>query len=157
MRFVSCLAVVVVVGCATTARVPSDAPVREASRGWIAASDAKDVDTMAKYFAADAFVMYPQPQPTIGREANREAWAKFFARPNAVHPWTTDKVVMSASGDLAYTVGRAAGRYDGADGKEVTFGGRYIAVWQLVQGKWEIVALSANLHRPPPSMEPNAR
>jgi hypothetical protein len=40
------------------------------------------------------------------RIANRAAWAAVFAQPGATHPVTTDTVLVGASGDLAYTVGR---------------------------------------------------
>jgi uncharacterized protein (TIGR02246 family) len=130
--------------------------LRQAAEAWAAAIAAKDPERIARAIADDAFVMYPQPAPTIGREANREAWARFFARPNAEHPVTVDTVVVSAAGDLAYTRGRYAGRYEGADGP-VSSGGRYLAVWQRRDGEWQIVAFSANRHQPPPSMTPDAR
>jgi ketosteroid isomerase-like protein len=111
---------------------------------------------MAPFFAEDAFVMYPQPAPTVGRAANREAWVKFFARPNSEHPLTTDSIFQTPGGDLAYTTGRAAGNYDGPKGP-VSIGGPYIAERRPIGGRWQIVALSANVHQPPPSMEPDGR
>lgn len=127
----------------------SEAAVRAASNAWTAAAAAHDANRMAEYFADDAFVMYPRPAATIGKTANRDVWAEFFQRPKAEHPLTTDSVVVATSGDLAYTQGRWALSYDGAQGP-VTAGGRYIAIWRPVRGEWRIVALSANTHRPPP-------
>ena len=127
----------------------SEAAVRAASDAWTAAAAAHDANRMAEFFADDAFVMYPRPAATIGKAANRDVWVEFFQRPKATHPLTTDSVVVAASGDLAYTHGRWALSYDGAQGP-VSSGGRYIAVWRVVRGEWRIVALSANTHRPPP-------
>jgi ketosteroid isomerase-like protein len=82
------------------------AAVREAAEAWRRAFEAKDVDAIVRAYAPDAVAMYSFPQPTVGREANREAWVAYFARPKATHPITTDTVVVAASGDLAYTFGR---------------------------------------------------
>jgi hypothetical protein len=82
------------------------ADVRAAADAWTRGASTRDAGAMADYFAADAFAMYPRPEPTVGREANRAAWAAVFAQPGATHPVTTDTVVVAASGDLAYTAGR---------------------------------------------------
>lgn len=99
--------------------------------------------------------MYPQPRPTVGRAANGAAWARVFNRPGARHPLTTDSVAVAASGDLAYSMGRwhLSTPADSARAA-VDAGGRYIAIWRPVGpgGAWQIVALSANTHQPPPDM-----
>lgn len=66
---------------------------------------AKDPTATASFFSEDAFVMYPQPAPTIGRQANYQAWARYFARPEAEHPFTTDTVIVAASRDPANAKG----------------------------------------------------
>ena len=129
----------------------AEAAVRAAADAWTSAAAAHDGNRMGEFFAEDAFVMYPRPVATIGRAANRDAWVEFFKHPKANHPVTTDSVVVAASGDLAYTQGRWALSYDGAQGP-VRAGGRYIAIWRPIQGAWRIVALSANEHRPPPAI-----
>lgn len=152
-------AVALTVGCASGVRgrteqrgaSDADAAVRVAADAWARAAVERDAAAMAEYFAEDAFVMYPQPQPTVGRAANHAAWAVVFAQPGARHPVTSDSVVVAASGDLAYVTGRwhlstpAAGERPGTEA-----GGRYLAVWRPVGpgGAWQIVALSANTHRP---------
>lgn len=156
-------AVALTVGCASSAPARTEqsgapgagAGVRMAADAWASAAVARDAEAMARYFAEDAFVMYPQPQPTVGRAANHAAWAAVFAQPGARHPVTSDSVVVAASGDLAYVTGRwhlstpAAGERPGTE-----IGGRYLAVWRPVgPGKaWQIVMLSANTHRPAPEI-----
>lgn len=145
--------VLLLVGCGTVSHrnAPNaEAAVRRAADAWAAAAAAKDGHAMGRFFADDAFVMYPQPAPTIGREANREAWVKFFARPNAEHPFGPYTVVVSAAGDMAYILGRGAWSYDGPAGR-VSRGGWYLAVWRLIADEWQIVALSAHRHDPPPA------
>jgi ketosteroid isomerase-like protein len=123
------------------------AAVRAAADAWTSAARAHDGNRMGDAFADDAFVMYPQPTPTIGREANRRTWIAVFQRPNASHPITTDSIEMAASGDMAYSVGR----WTSSSGEPVaTTGGRYIAVWRVLNGRWLIVALSANVLSSPP-------
>ena len=129
--------------------------VRAAADAWTRAALARDAAEMTRYFAEDAFVMYPQPQPTVGRAANGAAWARVFARPGADHPLTTDSVVVAASGDLAFTMGRwALNTPADSTRAAVASGGRYVAIWRSVgpDGAWQIVVLSANTHRPRPEM-----
>ncbi|HEU4881461.1 MAG TPA: nuclear transport factor 2 family protein [Longimicrobium sp.] len=161
-RRLASLAVVfmLTVGCASTVsggreQAGANAAVRVAADAWARAAVERDAEKMAEYFADDAFVMYPQPQPTVGRAANRAAWAAVFAQPGVRHPVTSDSVVVAASGDLAYVAGRwhlstpAAGERPG-----IEVGGRYLAVWRPVgpAGAWQIVALSANTHLPAPEI-----
>ncbi|WP_158508917.1 YybH family protein [Gemmatirosa kalamazoonensis] len=99
-------------GCARGARVSTAPPtsteraVRAAAAEWVRAAAERDGEAMGAYFAEDAFVMYPRPQPTVGRAANTAVWVTLFARPGALHPLTTDSVVVARSGDLAYVTGR---------------------------------------------------
>jgi len=103
---------------------------------------ARDANRIASFFAEDAIAMYPLPQPTVGREANRRAWESYYSRRTA-HPVTIDTVVVSASGDLGYTFGRyltAEARDPGATG------GRYVIVWKKLDNQWRIAILSAHEH-----------
>jgi ketosteroid isomerase-like protein len=129
--------------------------LRAASDAWAHAAAEGDAEAMAESFSEDIFAMYPQPQPTEGRAANRDAWAAVFADPDVRHPVTTDFIVMASSGDLAYVKGRWRLSRPQSHGQAATeVGGRYIAVWQLQEAgrTWRIVALSANTHRPAPDM-----
>ena len=88
----------------------------------------------------------------MGREANREAWVAYFARPKATHPITTDTVVVAASGDLAYTFGRYRVTYEPLGAERVETGGRYVAVWRHDEAGWRIAVLSAHRHDPTPAI-----
>jgi ketosteroid isomerase-like protein len=155
-------AIVLTVSCASRSAPPatdlsaaSAATLREAANAWARAAIERDAATMSRYFADDAFVMYPQPQPTVGRSANHAAWLAVFAQPGARHPLTSDSVIVSASGDLGYTVGRwRLNTPPTGNRAAVDVGGRYIAVWRPVgPGRaWQIVTLSANTHRPTPEL-----
>ena len=134
IRFLS--AVLIVAACGR----PSVPPLRETAAALQQAFTARDPDRIASFFAVDAVAMYPLPQPIVGREANRGAWASYFSRRSA-HPVTVDSVVVAASGDLGYTLGRyltAEARDPGATG------GRYVIVWRKIDDQWRIAILSAH-------------
>ena len=77
-------------------------------------------------------------------------WTEFYARPNANHPLTTDTVVVAASGDVAYTVGRWRVTYDRAGTTPVNVGGKWVAVWRRGTAGWRIEVPSAHTHQPAP-------
>ena len=66
----------------------------------------RDSARVAVLHAENALAMYPQPLPTLGREAIRQVWAGFFAAPDFRHPITVDEILESEQGDLGYTIGR---------------------------------------------------
>jgi ketosteroid isomerase-like protein len=121
----------------------SETELRHVAAAWQAAVEAKDANRIASFFAEDALAMYPKPAPTAGRGANRVAWAEFFRRPNATHPISTERVTISVSGEMGWTLGTFAAAYDEPGGR-ATGEGLYVAVWRKAGTRWEIVALSAN-------------
>jgi uncharacterized protein (TIGR02246 family) len=133
-RAIGCaLCWMVLVGCAPTGtRMSTRAPesgVRDAVATWVSAFQRHDLDGIASGFADDVVALYPRSAPTVGRAANRAGWAAYFAMPGAEHPITVDTVVVAAAGDMAFTRGRYAARYDKPDG-HVDLGGQYVAVWR---------------------------
>jgi ketosteroid isomerase-like protein len=121
---------------------------------WEQAIDGRNGDQIASFFAEDVWAMYPQPLPTLGRDANREAWTAVFQAADFVHPITIDEVVESEQGDLGYTFGRWWA-IQPSTGQHV--GGRFVAIWQPINGNWQITYLSANAHNDISSEEPNAQ
>ena len=152
-------ALTLLAGCAHYARRGEPAALEAAVRGtataWVNAFARHDLDGIAAGFAEDAVALYPRSAPTVGRAANRSSWAEFFARPRAEHPVTIDTVVVSRHGDMAFTRGRYAVRYD-APGGPIDLGGQYIAVWRPdVAGVWRVTTLAANLYSPAPALDPH--
>lgn len=94
--------VLLLVGCLPATRTESASPdsLRDAAARWEEAIEAKDAYRIALSFAEDATAMYPHPMPTIGREANRQAWVRVYRNPVVEHPVTVDQVHVSRSGDL---------------------------------------------------------
>ncbi len=111
----------------------------------------RDSARVAVLHAENALAMYPQPLPTLGREAIRQVWAGFFAAPDFRHPITVDEILESEQGDLGYTIGRwwliqpSAG---------LKLAGRYVSVWQPNNGAWEVTHVAANMFTDIASAEP---
>jgi ketosteroid isomerase-like protein len=121
---------------------------------WREAVAARDGERIAAFLAEDAVAMYPLPLPTEGREANRAVWTAVFQAPDFTHPIVIDEVVESEQGDLGYTFGRWWAIQPSADQHA---GGRFVAVWQPVDGAWQITYLSANAHEDVAAAEPAAQ
>jgi ketosteroid isomerase-like protein len=129
----------------------ADTDLSQTAARWQQTVEARDGEALAAFFAEDTTAMYPVPAPTMGREANRQVWTAVFQPPDFVHPITIDEVVESEQGDLGYTFGRwwaiqpSAGQHAG---------GRFVAVWQPINGHWQIIYLSANAHDDIAAAEP---
>ena len=119
-----------------------EASLQEAANRFVRVAADRNPDGIAGCFAEDAIIMYPGwTLPVLSRTANREAWTSYFSRLDK-HPVSVDSIVMSASGDLAYSFGRWA---TGELGEEGALAGRYVAVWRKAE-HWEMVTLSAHVH-----------
>ena len=135
----------ILAACAGTSVPPTQSALstlRQTASALQDAFTARDANRIASFFAEDAVAMYPLPQPTVGREANRRAWESYYSRRTA-HPLTIDTVVVSASGDLGYIIGR----YLTAEVRDPTAtGGRYVEVWRKIDDQWRIAIVSAHDH-----------
>jgi ketosteroid isomerase-like protein len=109
--------------------------VRDASAKWLAAAQAKDWASAAANFTADGIAFPENKEPMVGPAAIQAGMeADWAATPNASISWTTDNVVVAASGDLAYETGTWT-RTD--EGKQDT--GKYITVWHKRDGQWKAI------------------
>jgi ketosteroid isomerase-like protein len=136
------LALAVGIGaCAQQAATPAadlateEQAIRDASAQWLAAVQAKDWAGAAANFAPDGVAFPENRDPLVGPaaiQANAEAEAA--AMPNATIGWTTDLVVVAASGDLAYESGTWTMTNEG---KQDT--GKYITVWRKLEGQWKAI------------------
>jgi ketosteroid isomerase-like protein len=131
----------------------ADTDLSQTADRWQQAVAARDGAAIAAFFANDTTAMYPIPMPILGRDANREVWMAVFQPPDFTHPITIDEVVESEQGDLGYTFGRWWAIQPSTDEHR---GGRFVAVWQPIDGQWQIIYLSANAHDDVAAVEPAA-
>jgi ketosteroid isomerase-like protein len=105
---------------------------------------ARDANSIASFFAADACAMYPpEPLPTVGREANRAVWERVFQSPDVIHPISIEAISVSEHDNLGYNTGKWW-YIDPSTNAHV--GGRYLALWRPVDGQWQIAHVAALVH-----------
>lgn len=134
------------IGCTSTATVTtstSDSSLESTATAWKQAIDTEDPDRIAAFFAPEAVAMYPHPSPTVGRQANREAWEAVYSEPDAEHPVTVERVEEARSGELGYIYGKW---WSWNPAEDYYNAGRYTAIWKPMDGRWQIAMLSANAH-----------
>lgn len=107
------------------------------------ACQARDCDGIAACLAEQVVAMYYRELPVVGREANRQVWTGLYQAPDFANVIAVDEVVEAEQGDLGYTYGRWWQRQVAAGPLE---GGRWVAIWQPVDGRWQITHLSSNSH-----------
>jgi len=125
--------------CQRDSRTADEAAIRAATREWNAAEAAKDLEKCVSFYAADA-ERFATGSPAIrGIEALRAEWKKYLSSPGTFR-WTTNKVEVSNSGDLAYETGTFLLSTDAKSGHPTTTKGKYVCVWKKqTDGKWKVV------------------
>ncbi|NJD17978.1 MAG: DUF4440 domain-containing protein [Gemmatimonadetes bacterium] len=110
--------------------------IRAASAAWLAAAQSKDWASAAANFADDGIAYPDHKDPVVGPVANRAAMESQWAgTPNATITWTTTKVVVAASGDLAYEMGSFVLANEGEEDR-----GNYVTVWKKTAAAWKVAA-----------------
>ena len=99
-----------------------------------------DREAFARLIAPDA--VFTLPAPTRGADAIVNAWLPFLIIGGNTMTLTSSSPNTAASEDLAYIAGAFTiiGRSTGAPVTDAR--GEYIAVWRLIEGRWQLTALS---------------
>ncbi|MDH3745253.1 MAG: nuclear transport factor 2 family protein [Acidobacteriota bacterium] len=94
---------------------------------------------------------------TQGREAIVAAWAGFFAEERTtVLSWKPHSVEISASGDLAYTIGDYKLSTRGEDGAQKLSTGTYVSIWKRHDdGSWKVVVDGGTPPQPAAAVPPD--
>jgi|SRR5579862_9888146 len=127
----------VLAGCGS--RAADEAAIRAASQDWVKAEAAKDVDKCVSFYAEDGERLATGSPLIKGKAALRAEWAKYVATPGTF-TWTTSKVDVARSGDLAYETG--VFEMTAPDEKQhvATTRGKYVLVWKKQSdGSWKVV------------------
>ncbi len=113
------------------------AAILAADSAWLAAAHAGNIDSTLSFWTSDARVIGPSQPPYIGQEAIRKMLADGFATPGFTATWHTTDVVVTPSGDVAYSFGTNAFTVPGASGKIDTLRGQGVVVWRkAADGRW---------------------
>jgi uncharacterized protein (TIGR02246 family) len=104
---------------------------------WLAAAQAKNLDSSVSFWTSDARVMGPSQAPVIGGDAIRKMVSDGFATPGFSVSWHTTDVIVGPSGDVAYSFGTNAFTVPGAKGRIDTLRGQSVVVWRKESdGRW---------------------
>jgi len=141
------LAVAVTSGCAASRATPEDAAaaVLRADRAWAAAAASGDEEAGAAAVAADGIMFPSGAPPVIGRTAVLQHMREAMAIPGFSITWERDTVVVAASGDLAYALGRSRFTFpDNAGGLDTVYA-KGVSVWRRdADGVWRVVVDISN-------------
>ena len=102
---------------------------------WSQAAQTRDVDRVVSFWADDAIVFPPGSPAVAGKSAIRDFVVKSFQTPAFGISWKTTAVVVSPSGDIAYTTGTNRVTFSAPDGKQITVEGKAVTVWRRREGR----------------------
>jgi uncharacterized protein (TIGR02246 family) len=98
-------------GCDTAPPAPPVDLVAEQGKlhdlesGWAKEAAAKDLEKSVSHYADDAVLIMPGAPPSKGKDAIRAAWKGMLDDPNLKINFSSDRIEISASGDMATTKG----------------------------------------------------
>ena len=114
-----------------------------------AAAAGKDLEKIVSYWSDDAVVIPPGQPVLAGKAAIRAYVAASLQIPGFKIHWTSEKVVFSSDGKLAYMRGTSEMTVPGPTGALMTLHGRGVTVWRLdPDGQWRCVV---DIWNDPPS------
>jgi len=115
-----------------------EAAIRATDAQWLAAAKAHDVEKSVSFWSDDATILQPDTPPIVGKSEVRKYVAEAFATPDFSITFTTDKVVVARSGDMAYETGTGVISFRDPKGKLVTLHNRGVVVWRRqADGSWK--------------------
>jgi uncharacterized protein (TIGR02246 family) len=149
--FISLLIVSVFTGCAQPSQSqPVDAKpavdlakeetaIRATDAEWLATAKTRDAEKAASFWSDDATLIFPGGPPITGKKAILDYVTKSFSDPDFSITFSTDKVVVASSGDMAYETGSDVITFR-AGKKVITTKNNGVVVWKKQSdGKWKAV------------------
>jgi ketosteroid isomerase-like protein len=128
--------------------------IRKLEADWTVLNQKRDIGKVMEMYAPDAIIMAPGQIVATGLEPIRKQFESSFADTSLLwdtFSWTSEKVEVSASGDLAYIKGSNSMRMKTPDGiiEEADKG---VDIWRKIDGKWKAVLTIWNSNKPPEEM-----
>ncbi|HEV7523150.1 MAG TPA: SgcJ/EcaC family oxidoreductase [Candidatus Angelobacter sp.] len=127
-----------------------EAAIRATDAQWLATVKTRDAEKSASFWSDDATIFAPGAAPIVGKQAIRAYVAGAFASPDFSIEWKTDKVVVAASGDMAYGTGTDVMTFKTPDNKLHTEHTNGLVVWRKqADGSWKAAIDIWNAAAPP--------
>jgi uncharacterized protein (TIGR02246 family) len=144
--------------CTTKPNLEAErAAILKADSAWLAAVAARNIDSALSFWTADGQVIGPGGPAVVGREALRAMLAQTFATPQSSVTWTTTDIVVSANGDMAYSLGQNLFVMPDSAGHLDSLRGQAVVVWRKgSDGRWR-AAIDASTPAPAPAPAPLRR
>ena len=116
--------------------------IRQLEADCLQAWAAKDADKIVSFYADDASLFLAGMPVVTGRDNIANVAKQYLADKNFSLTFSTSKVIVSKSGDLAYTQGSYAMTYTDAKAKKaMSEKGKYVTVYmKQADGSWKAVA-----------------
>lgn len=128
------------------------AALLETDTEWAAAVGTTDVERIVSFWTDDAVIYPPRETPIAGKATIRKYVSESLKIPGFAISWKPTEAVVSASGDLGYTMGTNSFTFPDAQGRLMTSNGRYVTVWRKEPGgRWRCVVDFWNEAPPPAS------
>jgi uncharacterized protein (TIGR02246 family) len=128
--------------------------IRSISMKWLESVKNNDAAASAALFADDGISYGENVEPSVGPAAIEEAFIKSREKnPGLIVDWTTDRVEIAASGDLAVEYGSYKVSSQGPEGLQEDDYGKYVTVYRKVNGTWKVAADIGTSTKPKESSE----
>lgn len=122
--------------------------IRDLEAQWVEAVEAGDAAAIAELYREDGRVMPPNAEPALGRDSVRAFWEEVLQLPGLNFSFEPTTVRVADSGDIAYAIGTYQLSYN-VDEEPVQDAGKYIDLWEKVDGEWRVVADMFSSNLPP--------
>jgi ketosteroid isomerase-like protein len=126
-----------VAACSAPNVAADEQAIRDADARWLKAVQSRDTAGEGAVFADDGVAYRDGAQITGPAAFQAHAAQQYTDNPKLNPSWTTDDIVVAASGDLAIQRGAYHNTGLGANGdREIS--GRFVTVWKKVNGEWKV-------------------
>jgi uncharacterized protein (TIGR02246 family) len=127
-------------GMSTSSSAAEEKAIRDISKSWLEMEKSNDIDGMVKLFDDEATLYRSNLEPIKGLDAIRKRFTEEGEKnPKEVVDWSTDKVEVASSGDLAVEFGKFNVKNSGLNANE-SDEGTYVTVYRKKNGEWKVIA-----------------
>ena len=114
--------------------------IRDISKKWLEFEKKKDMAGIAALFADDGTLYRSGYETAVGKDAIKNQLTKMQQlNPKEEGDFSTDRVDVASSGDMAVEYGKYTVKNTGPEGKD-SDQGKYVTVYRKVNGVWKVAA-----------------